>query len=1089
MRCIRLLSVAATLWLGAAVFGAETCSIKPSPDGGMQFENALLEVKTAPDMGRGNGIIEWKFLSTGQEMLDRNREHHNILGENWDKTDVGPVMGRMPLPHGAFYAPVARGKSADGAAAGVMQEYRGEHLLRRTMILRRDYAAVEIRWEFENIAGAPAGGAFRFFSAPFPGALTGTTYKSTTVLMPTEQGVIELDQNLPGAQYVQKYGDDKFFLPRWKDEPLRGWTPRALKTPALKGNWTVEVNRNNGNALFFITDPATLIGYYNCPGTTTEVVTEAIALQPGQKWQTSVLAGAFADAAGKKITDLNALFATTADGAVPLFRGVLEAGGNKYPADPAKALRLDPAVLADATAYDTQGKVIGAVRNGVCALEPAAVVYETPKKPFFFGSLYTPDNDAVRAFIRDGGFTVFCGWKNSEEIKTAAREIAIQLGAGLSWTNPGGRLLVIGAADRDTVTRNIGLLENTVSDAWPGAGKGAIQCLSALAFTQESALLVTGSDTAGATAALGCLRSKFLKDVQPPNGFQLTAVGVDYKVYPWSRAGKSSRDTIDVEAARGEYQSAQLMLTALDKQDNVSITVSDLVSAASGKKLSNVRDITPYRRRNGPVRVRYVNYFPLKPADGFTGHPDPLLSRPEYTVPQGESRGIWLTFIVPEDAEAGDYTGTVTCKTSSGVKELPIRLTVWGFTLPHDGLMGEGYTSIDALRMFGRPSDTQVDAYVTNLVEHGMRVIHLGGDGLFNWRFDAEGKFKGIDAPCLIASADGRVLLDATGFDEMKARCDQAGKPFKLYYLIYEGHATYPSALKFQRLFPDRYKDKPPRGGHKVINSYYTEEMFTMMRQYLERRGWVKDIYVKISDEPGDVRKWHDELCLPVASAGLQYYTAHGSGDISQATPDMSDVWQPIYGSYNEEFMEKCRRAGKKVSWYNCGPPPTTSVGVPASEWRSYLWQAAKADLDTVAWWGIQCWTYYDGRAALWNDRYSHWNSVIYPEHPDKPAYYDPKKSWQDSTMLDSIRWETIRDGMQDAWYVNLLRRLAAQARVKGHAPESAEADKLLNGIWQDMFPTRLQYRPPFEKILDARRRIAMEILKLQALATPAAPK
>jgi hypothetical protein len=114
---------------------------------------------------------------------------------------------------------------------------------------------------------------------------------------------------------------------------------------------------------------------------------------------------------------------------------------------------------------------------------------------------------------------------------------------------------------------------------------------------------------------------------------------------------------------------------------------------------------------------------------------------------------------------------------------------------------------------------------------------------------------------------------------------------------------------------------------------------------------------------------------------------------------------------------------------------------------------------------------------------------VIYPEHPEKPPFEIKGKGWQDNIMLDSIRWETIRDGMEDAWYVNLLRRLAADARAKGQEQEAAQSEQLLNGIWQDMYPTRLQYGPPYAKILDARRKIAMDILKLQALTQAAAKK
>ena len=168
-------------WLLGCLLAAEglwadtLCTITPAPDGGMQFANDVMALRTAPEAGHNKGIVEWTFLGTGQELLDRNREHKNLFGERWDTIDIGTVSGRNPLPNAPFYAPVARGAAPDGSAAGVIQEYRGDHLLHRTMILRRDYAVIEIRWTFANLDGIPSGGAFRFFSAPFPGALTGNS--------------------------------------------------------------------------------------------------------------------------------------------------------------------------------------------------------------------------------------------------------------------------------------------------------------------------------------------------------------------------------------------------------------------------------------------------------------------------------------------------------------------------------------------------------------------------------------------------------------------------------------------------------------------------------------------------------------------------------------------------------------------------------------------------------------------------------------------------------------------------------------------------------------------------------------------------
>jgi len=190
--------------------------------------------------------------------------------------------------------------------------------------------------------------------------------------------------------------------------------------------------------------------------------------------------------------------------------------------------------------------------------------------------------------------------------------------------------------------------------------------------------------------------------------------------------------------------------------------------------------------------------------------------------------------------------------------------------------------------------------------------------------------------------------------------------------------------------------------------------------------------------------------------------------------------FQTLYMLHDPEFFRRAKENGYLVSWYNCGPPPRTAIGATASELRSYLWQAAKADLDVICWWGIQCWY---GTGDVWRNRYSHWNSVMYPAHPAKPAWLKQGAGWMDSPPLDSIRWEIIRDGMEDTRYVTLLRARIAEARRAGRAAEADRAEAVLQAIWKDVFPTLNDYNPPYETILASRRKIAEAILALPPAA------
>jgi hypothetical protein len=366
------------------------------------------------------------------------------------------------------------------------------------------------------------------------------------------------------------------------------------------------------------------------------------------------------------------------------------------------------------------------------------------------------------------------------------------------------------------------------------------------------------------------------------------------------------------------------------------------------------------------------------------------------------------------------------------------------------------------------------------MVEHGMRVMHLTGLDMCRWHFSTNGAHKGWRADWLEVSDDGCVAFDAARLDGLVEQCDTAAKPFKLDYLVYLQAITDGADAahkRFKAAFPDRFKDKPP-GLEAASQSYYVQEMLTLFRRHLERRDWLQRVVVKIADEPPGLNWWW-ERTVAAQEAGVPFMTAFNNIDWKDAETGLGTalrVWQPLYMLYDEAFFKKARASGAKISWYNCGPPPKTSVGASASELRGYLWQAAKADLDVVSWWGIQCWSYND----VWEDRYSHWNSVVYPLNPQQPAWQKPGKSWVDTAPIDSLRWEHIRDGMEDAWYVNLLRSEIADARAKGMEVAARQSEAVMDTIWRETFPTLNDYAPDYQRMLECRTRIAQAIVDLR---------
>jgi len=303
-----------------------------------------------------------------------------------------------------------------------------------------------------------------------------------------------------------------------------------------------------------------------------------------------------------------------------------------------------------------------------------------------------------------------------------------------------------------------------------------------------------------------------------------------------------------------------------------------------------------------------------------------------------------------------------------------------------------------------------------------------------------------------------------------------------MQYMVYSNAVVDDawSIQRFRKELPARHADKPPRGGNDILQNHYVEEMYNLFRAHMERNGWIERITVKISDEPPSFDIWWDTHTVAARGAGLPIVTAFNSIEAREALKGVDTLahWQVIYMKHDASLQKAVQAAGHRYGWYNCGPPPRIANGAPLSEIKGYLWQAAKADLDFICWWGIQNW---ESHHTTWFNRYSHWNSVTYPPHPFKPAWQDKKRGQMDAVILDSIRWELIREGLEDTAYVKLLREEIVRAEQSDRKAAAAEASRMLAQIWEELVPDLNHYAPSVASLDSAREKVAAAIEKLQA--------
>jgi hypothetical protein len=226
----------------------------------------------------------------------------------------------------------------------------------------------------------------------------------------------------------------------------------------------------------------------------------------------------------------------------------------------------------------------------------------------------------------------------------------------------------------------------------------------------------------------------------------------------------------------------------------------------------------------------------------------------------------------------------------------------------------------------------------------------------------------------------------------------------------------------------------------------------SQMQEHLRAKGWLDEAFVYWFDEP-------DPKDYPFVSNGFAKLKA-AAPDIQrmlteQVEPGLiggPNIWCPISNAYQPEASEERRRQGEKFWWYVCTGPKapycTLFIDHPGTELRVWLWQTWQRKIDGILVWETNYWT----------------SSAAYPDrdHPQNP-YEDPmgwqsgystpdgkKQPWGNGDgrfvyppveaadgrptrpivegPVDSIRWEMLRDGIEDYEYLALLKR-ALQAK------------------------------------------------------------
>jgi hypothetical protein len=227
------------------------------------------------------------------------------------------------------------------------------------------------------------------------------------------------------------------------------------------------------------------------------------------------------------------------------------------------------------------------------------------------------------------------------------------------------------------------------------------------------------------------------------------------------------------------------------------------------------------------------------------------------------------------------------------------------------------------------------------------------------------------------------------------------------------------------------------------------------LEAHLAAKGWLERAYVYWFDEPSADQ-------YPFVMNGFaklqQFCPGIGRMLTEQVEPELiggPNIWCSITDAYDHERAEERRKHGEKFWWYVCTGPKAPYAGLfidhPAPEMRIWLWQTFQHNIEGILVWETTYWTsgaaYPDpGRPQnpyldpmSWTSGYSTpagerrpWGNgdgrFLYPPlaaadgRGDAPVIEGP---------IDSIRWEQLRDGIEDYEYLCILRRHLAQRHAE----------------------------------------------------------
>ena len=456
------------------------------------------------------------------------------------------------------------------------------------------------------------------------------------------------------------------------------------------------------------------------------------------------------------------------------------------------------------------------------------------------------------------------------------------------------------------------------------------------------------------------------------------------KVWPESKPPSRRARAVKLGAARGEYECFQLVVLP-------------------HRTLPDCR--WELRGFSGPrwLPVRKVEYVNLRRVSGPYGRdglqPDPLpLARP-LTLQPRRAHAFWFTVFVPYGCPSKTFRGAAVLRSQGRVLcEIPIEVEVWNFSLPR------------------RPS-VEVKS-------------HIWGTLVLRWHkgepfevlrkyYELVASHRAVCWPCAFASVRferGRAVLDLSEFERHASLCRSLGMDFfRLPVPFFIGHKG-----------THRMPQRPSWRGIPIFADPECQELTDEFKrlfgraareavEFVLRKGWAEKVTCKFFDEPN----LSDERTVRALRTLASFISSlHPAIEVETAAvyphPELTDFikrWD-LHTDLIELFPEEIEEAKRKGCFLSVYCNSVPLIDYPAIRTRAFFWALWRSGFKgAYCWWSITYW------------RRNPWEEPDFTPKVGGGILLYPPRPEDGGEPVPSIRWELMREGIEDYEYLSLLER------------------------------------------------------------------